>query len=204
MLNLLQPWVNKQRRVVSADSYFALVQACGELKKCGLKFIGVVKIATRGFCMVKLSGIELALRGLWKGYFALDKENKLDKFAFVWVDRYWRYFIFNTSSLKPGMPYSRYRLRNVDTSHDTYLVRVQFEINDPRVTEICYSKNSKIEGSNRTRQDDFNWRGDFRPRIVVSELILQYLELMVLIPNISLRLVSGGMTGTLNSSTTIF
>ena len=51
ILNMLQPWVNKQRRVVSADSYFASVQACDRLKKRGLSFIGVVKTATRGFCM---------------------------------------------------------------------------------------------------------------------------------------------------------
>ena len=51
MLNIFQPWVNKQRCVVSADIYFALVQACDELKKRGLRFIGVVKTATRGFCV---------------------------------------------------------------------------------------------------------------------------------------------------------
>ena len=51
MLNLLQTWVNKQWCVVSADSYFASVQAFDELKKCGLRFIGVVKTETRGFCM---------------------------------------------------------------------------------------------------------------------------------------------------------
>ena len=67
MLNILHSLVNKQRRVFSADSYFALVQACDDLKKRGLRFIGVVKTATRGFFMVKLSEIELARRGLWKG-----------------------------------------------------------------------------------------------------------------------------------------
>ena len=50
MLNLLQPWVNKQRRVISTDMYFASVQACDELNKCGLSFIGLVKTETRGFC----------------------------------------------------------------------------------------------------------------------------------------------------------
>ena len=155
MLNILQPWVNKQRRIVSADSYFASVQACDELKKRGVRFIGVVKTETRGFCMEKLFEIELALRGLWKGYFALDKENKLDKFAFVWVDRYWRYFIFNTSSLKPGMPYARDRLRQLDDSPNADPVRVEFDINQPRVAERYYSSNSKIDESKRTRQDDF-------------------------------------------------
>ena len=85
MLNLFQPWVNKQRHVVSADRYFASMQLFDELKKRGLMFIGVVKTATRGFCMAKLSEIELARRGLCNGYFALDNEKKLDKFAFVWV-----------------------------------------------------------------------------------------------------------------------
>ena len=51
MLNLFQPWVNKKRLVVSADRYFSLVQACDDLNKCGLRFIGVVKTANRGFCM---------------------------------------------------------------------------------------------------------------------------------------------------------
>ena len=87
MLNILQLWLNKQRRVVSVDSYFASVKACDELKKGGLRFIGVVNIETRCFCMTKFSEIELARRCLWKGYFALDNEKKLDKFAFVWVDR---------------------------------------------------------------------------------------------------------------------
>ena len=67
MLNILNPWLNKQRRVVSSDSYFALVQACDDLNKHGLRFIGVVKTATRGFCMVKMSEIEITQRGLWKG-----------------------------------------------------------------------------------------------------------------------------------------
>ena len=34
-------------------------------------------------------------------------------------------------------------------------VCVEFEINQPRVAERYYSSNSKIDDSNRTRQDDF-------------------------------------------------
>ena len=60
MLNIFQPWVNKQRLVVGADRYFALVQAFDKLKKCGFGFIGVVNIETRVFCMEKLLEIELA------------------------------------------------------------------------------------------------------------------------------------------------
>ena len=79
------------------------MQAFDDLKKSGLRFIVMVNTATRGFCMEKLSEIELSQRGFWKGYFALDNEKKLEEFALVWVDRYRRYFISNASYLKPGM-----------------------------------------------------------------------------------------------------
>ena len=79
----------------------------------------------------------------------------MDKFAFVWVDRDRGYFISDTSSLKPGMPYARDRIRQVDDSLNADPVRVEFEINQPRVSEKYYSRNSKIDESNRTRRDDF-------------------------------------------------
>ena len=75
----------------------------------------------------------------------------MDKFAFVWVDRDWRNFISNTLSLKPGLPYARDRLRQVDGSPNEDPVRVDFETNQPRVPEIYDSRNSKIDESNRTR-----------------------------------------------------
>ena len=128
ILNILQAWVNNKRCVVSAESYFSLVQACEDLKKRGLRFICMSKKATRGFCMEIFFEIELAWRVLRKDYFSLDNNNKLEKFSLVWVYRDRWYFIPNTSSLKPGMQYSRYRLRQLDDS-------VEFEINQPRVAE---------------------------------------------------------------------
>ena len=83
MFNILRPWVNKQWHVFSVYSYFSLVQACEDLKKRVLRFIGVVKTATRGFCVAKISEIELAWRVLWKRWFALDNKKKLEKFDFV-------------------------------------------------------------------------------------------------------------------------
>ena len=67
IINILYPWVNNQWHVVSADSYVDSVQACDELKKRGLSFIGVVKTAARGFCMSKFSEIELANIGSTEG-----------------------------------------------------------------------------------------------------------------------------------------
>ena len=84
----------------------------------------MVKTATRFFCMAKLYEIELARRGLWKGYFSLDNKKKLEKLAFVWVDRDWGCFIYNTPSFKPGVSYARDRLRQVDDSPNADPVRV--------------------------------------------------------------------------------
>ena len=63
------------------------MQACDELKKRGLRFIGVVKKATMDLCMANLYEIDLARRGLCKGYFAINNEKKLEEFSFIWVDR---------------------------------------------------------------------------------------------------------------------
>ena len=63
------------------------MQACDELKKRGLSFMGAVKTATKYLCMANFSDIELARRGLWKGYFALNNKKKLEKFSFIWVDK---------------------------------------------------------------------------------------------------------------------
>ena len=101
-----------------------------------------------------MSEIELTLRGLWKVYFALDNGKKLEKLAFVWVDRYQRYLISNTSSLKPGMSYAWYRLRQLDDIPNADPVCVEFHINQPRVAERYYSRNSNIDDSNYTREDD--------------------------------------------------
>ena len=81
MLNILL--VNKQQHFFIVDSFFASVQAYDELKKRGLRFIGVVKTATRYLCMENLSEIDLAWRGLCKGYFAIKNEKKLEKFSLI-------------------------------------------------------------------------------------------------------------------------
>ena len=73
------------------------------------------------------------------------------------------------------MPYERDRLRQVYDITNADPVRVEFETNQPRVDERYYSINSKIDDSNRTRQDDFQLDRKLRPRIGVSDLILQSL-----------------------------
>ena len=105
----------------------------------------MMKKATKVFCMEKLSEIELTRRVLWKVYFAIDNKKKLNKFSLVCVDRYQRYFIYNTSYLKPGITYARDRLRQLDEIPNADPVFVEFDINKPSVAERYYSRNSKID-----------------------------------------------------------
>ena len=53
---LVIPWANSDR-VVCADSYFASVGAVEELKRIGLRFIGVINTATRRYPQNALSRI---------------------------------------------------------------------------------------------------------------------------------------------------
>ena len=64
-----------------------------------------------------------------------------------------RYFISNSSSLKPGITYARDRLIQVNDIPNAYPVRVEFEINQPKVAGRYYSRNPNIDESNHTRQD---------------------------------------------------
>ena len=53
------------------------------------------------------------------------------------------------------MPYVRYKIIQVDDSPNANPVRVEFEINQPKVAERYHSINLRIDDSNCTRQDDF-------------------------------------------------
>ena len=55
LLHLVSKWAHSDR-MVCADSYFASVGAAQKLKEIGLKFIGVVKTATKKFPMKYLFG----------------------------------------------------------------------------------------------------------------------------------------------------
>ena len=55
---LVEPWKRSQR-VFCADSYFASVLATDYLRSIGLRFIGVVKTATRRYPMKALAAVEL-------------------------------------------------------------------------------------------------------------------------------------------------
>ena len=77
----------------------------------GLRFIGVVKSATRKFPMKHLSSLEL-LEGRGQREALIMKSLGVPWImALVWVDRDRRYFVSTASSLKEGKEYTRDRWR---------------------------------------------------------------------------------------------
>ena len=66
LLYLLSPWYNTQS-VVCADIYVAYLGAAQELIRNGLRFIDVVKTATRRFPKAHLNILELTQRGDFSG-----------------------------------------------------------------------------------------------------------------------------------------
>jgi hypothetical protein len=151
--SLVLPWANTNR-IVCGDSYFASVGACEEMQRIGLRFIGVVKTATRRFLLAYLSALELVNRGDRFGLTSKGPDGEPAMLAFVWMDRNRRYFIANCSSLQEGAPYSRIRWRQVDTTANADATRVELTIPQPIACEIYYDTCASIDRHNRMRQDD--------------------------------------------------
>jgi Transposase IS4 len=141
-------------RLVCADSYFSSVAAAEELKRNGLRYIGVVKTATKKFPMELFKArIMLGGRGERYGLVANDSEGRPSLLSFVWVDRERRYFIATAGSLAPGTDCVRYRWRQQDKTPDAEPNRISYTIPQPRAAEIYYSCCEKIDQHNRDRQD---------------------------------------------------
>ena len=86
---LVEPWYYTAR-TVCADSYFASVSTATELLRLGLRFIGVVKTATKKYPQKYLSELEAPpgqSRGWWKGVVHKTQQGVESLYAFVWVDR---------------------------------------------------------------------------------------------------------------------
>ena len=109
---LVEPWV-RMDRCVCADSYFASVNAVTVMRMMGLRFIGVVKMATKTFPMSYLSNLELVQHGDYKGLVPRGADGQPTMLLFIWMDRDCRYFIASVSLLDSGILYSRNRWHQV-------------------------------------------------------------------------------------------
>ena len=83
--HVVSPWFGSNR-IVCADSYFASVGAAKELFCNGLRFIGVVKTATRGYPKTFLTSVELHNRGDFLALRSNATENSLEPGAMCgWI-----------------------------------------------------------------------------------------------------------------------
>jgi hypothetical protein len=150
--SLVDKWAYTDR-IVCADSYFASVSCADEMRRIGLKFIGVVKTATKKFPKPWLSAYEMVNRGERKGLIVKDDSGRAILMAYVWMDRDRRYFITNTSSLSEGRPYIRQRWRQVDQEPNAEPELVDLVVSQPKACEVYYSTCGLIDQHNRHRQD---------------------------------------------------
>ena len=132
---LVEPW-ERTDRCVCVDSYFTSVNAVTVLRMMGLRFIGVVKTATKKFPMSYLSNLELVQRGDYKGLVARGTDGQPTMLLFVWMDWDHRYFITSASLLDSGIPYSWNRWCQVSLELDALPENVELTIPQPKVTEV--------------------------------------------------------------------
>jgi hypothetical protein len=119
-----------------------------------MRFIGVVKTATRQFPLPYLSHLEMRARGEMRGVVAKDANGIPSMLAFCWMDRDRCYFISSASSRQPGRAYSRFRWRQVSPERNAAPVRVELDIPQPQGAELYYSACGMIDRHNRCRHDD--------------------------------------------------
>lgn len=84
LMELVGPWA-RTKRIVCADSYFAIVPTAKKLLAMGLRFIGVVKTATRGYPMGVLSVVPLEERGQHASLAHVTADGVTDIMAVLWA-----------------------------------------------------------------------------------------------------------------------
>ena len=154
---LIAPWTHSNR-IVCGDSYFASLETALTLFSLGMKFIGVVKTAHRGFPLNHLSTIPMSGRGSWTSMVHRDNESGIDVGAVLWVDRERRYFVATSGTTLPGTTIYRERWRRVGNESR----RIMTETSVPDVAETYYTAASQIDRHNRCRQDDLKLEKKFR------------------------------------------
>ena len=156
-LRLVSPWLHTNR-IVCADSYFASVQTATALRDNGMRFIGVVKTATRGYPMAYLSAKPMTGRGTWYSMTSRRDASGNNVSAVLWVDRERRYFVATTGTTLPGQTIYRERWRRVGNVSKKTVTETAI----PQVAQTYYSAASQIDRHNRCRQDDLDLEKKFQ------------------------------------------
>lgn len=139
---LVSPWAGSGR-TVCADSYFVSVEVAVHLRVHCLRFIGVVKTATRKYPVQELSQCPARERGDREYLVHKNNEGEVYVMALMWVDRERRYFISTISTHEDGTPFERIRWRQNGLSAE----RVLFTVRQPKIAETYYSACAAIDKS---------------------------------------------------------
>ena len=123
-----------------------------ELCKHGIRFIGVIKTATRKFLMAYMSNIDFHNKGDISGLLtSLVYRTKLVLGDFVWMDRNRWYFIFTGGSMEKGRPYTCTLWRQEGPTPNAEPNMVDLTIPHPITAELYYSACGQIDSHNRCR-----------------------------------------------------
>ena len=151
---LSSPWDHTDR-LIRADSYVASVTTVEELVKLGLRFIGVVKTATKKFPMDYFDYIEIKGRGDYKVLSTLDDDTqRAAMVAFLWVDKHRRYFVGISGGTAQAGPMHRTRWCQFREELNADPDRVELEIPQNKMIKTYYDICADIDRHNRQRQDD--------------------------------------------------
>ena len=150
---LVEPWV-RMDYCVCADSYFTSVNAVTVMRMMGLRFIGMVKTATKKFLMSYLSNLLLVQHGDNKGLVARGTDGQPTMLSFVWMNQDRPYFVASASLLDSGILYSQNRWRQVSLEMDALPQIVELTIPQPKATEVYYRTCGVIDQHNQHCQDN--------------------------------------------------
>jgi hypothetical protein len=142
MLLLLQFWTSAKCCIVSADSYFASVQAAHRLFDLNFQFIGVVTY---------LGKVELPIRGTVAALTAVH--DGVELLAFVYCDCDCHYFISTCSHAAGGNPICCTRLRQLQLIEtDKPSEQVEIKMNCLQAAVLNYTACGKIDQHNQCQQ----------------------------------------------------
>lgn len=164
LLDLTAPW-HDTGRLVTADAYFASVEAALAMKAKGLFFIGNVKQCHKKFPMQFLANTILAKRGSRSVLASISEETgETELVAISWMDRNRRFFIATTYGSGEGDKIERRRLRQLDKSGRAPPDKVMIEVTQPKAVATYYAGAGTIDMHNRIRAAELRMDRNLRTK----------------------------------------
>ena len=151
LLELLKPLFNTER-LVTADSYYASVEAATTLSAKGLKFIGNVKTSSSGFPKTYLDELHMYNRGDRSVLVSIDEETgETELVAMAFLDNHRRMFIGTAFGVGEGDLVERKRDRQDDKSHNAPPNKVIIDVAQPLMIKKYHKGVGAIDGHNSIR-----------------------------------------------------